>query len=105
MMKKIDEIIAKMEEIPREDIAKEYELNGAAYAFLLMPEYLNTDLSYEDEFMLVMEKCNNRKRQILLKAINEIHKLNEECTEELEYIKHIKESNDRVEAKLKALGL
>jgi len=105
MMKKIDEIITKLEEISREDVAKAYELNGVAYAVLSLPEYLNTDLSYEAEFMLVMEKCNNRKRQILLKAINEIHKLNEECTEELEHIKHIKESNDRVEVKLKALGL
>lgn len=105
MMKKIDEIIAKLEEIPKEDITKGYELNGVAHAVLSLPEYLNTDLSYETEFMLVMAKRDNRKRQILLKAINEIHKLNEECEEELEHIKHIKESNDRVEAKLKALGL
>ena len=105
MMDKIDEIIAKLEEISREDIAKEYELNEVAHAFLLLPEYLNTDLSYEAEIKLIKAKYDSLKRQVLLEVINKICKLDEECEEELEHIKHIKESNDRVEAKLKALGL
>lgn len=105
MVKKIDEIIAKLEEIPKEDIAKEYELNGAAHAFLLLPECLVTDLSYEVELMRIKAKYDCLKKQILMKAANEICKLNEECEAKLEHIRHIKEVDDRVEAKLKSLGL
>lgn len=102
MMKKIDEIITKLEEISRGDVAKVYELNGVAYAVLSLPEYLNTDLSYETELMYIKAKYDNRKRQALLEAANKICEINEKCEEELKYAKHIKESNDRVEAKLKA---
>ena len=105
MMKKIDEIIKKLQEIPREDITKECELSGVAHAFLLLPKYLDTDLSYETEIKFIKAKYDSLKRQVLLEATNKIGELNEEYEEELKYIKHIKESNERAEAKLKALGL
>ena len=97
--------IIKELDIPKDNIKKETEITGAAYAFCRFLENTEVEITYEEEEALIKAKYNNRKDSVILAMAAKLKDLDEEYEREIRNLKHMKELDERVAKRLQKLGI